>query len=105
MKPVYRKLLRRIPGFAHIAYLRRLVYQAFADEPVFFDSQQKVWIHEAPVEQERYRRILESAQTARGNRRGGRALEIGCARGLFTARLAEVFDSMDAYDILHTHAN
>ena len=88
-----------MPGVPHIAYLRYLARQALANKPRLFDSLQEAYSHEASPEQERYRRILDAVQLARKNVRGGRALEIGCARGLFTLRLVGVFDYVDAYDI------
>jgi peptidoglycan/xylan/chitin deacetylase (PgdA/CDA1 family) len=59
-----------------------------------FGSGADPWHYDSPYEQEKYRRTLELLPG-----RPARALELGCAEGAFTRRLAERVDALLAVDI------
>ncbi len=77
-----------------------IVYEGWGDRRRRFDrAHQRVWDYEVPVEHERYARILSVAQQHSAEGSLGEVLEVGCAQGVFTTRLAPLCQSLIACDI------
>ena len=99
-------LLRGIPGIRS-SYREARFLARIARERWWVERQRRMdeihltreWDFDSPVEQERYRRILNAVKSRLALERWGDALEIGCAEGAFTLQLANYCDSVSAYDI------
>jgi len=101
-----KRLLRRIPGLAatyrHARFLARVAYERrWADLQLMNDAShlRGDWDFSAPVEQERYARVLAAVAERRGPAGWGHVLEVGCAEGLFTLELARRASSVTAIDV------
>ncbi|HEX9002947.1 MAG TPA: SAM-dependent methyltransferase [Blastocatellia bacterium] len=77
-----------------------IVYEGWGDRRRRFDrAHQRVWDYEVPVERERYTRILSVTQQHLAEGGWGNVLEVGCAQGVFTTRLAPLCQSLTVCDI------
>jgi SAM-dependent methyltransferase len=57
------------------------------------------WDYDLPLERERHERILAAAEAASGGTRWESVLEVGCAEGHFTTRLAQHTSALAACDV------
>ena len=101
---VIRESLKRVPGLKSAYYLSIAVRQMVADEwraPSSFDSvfseTPDPWGSTTLREQERFAVTLSMLE-ASGVERFASAVELGCAEGAFTARLAPLCDHLLALD-------
>lgn len=108
VEPIWKAGLRRIPGVRGLRrrylssreqyrFLSRIARERYARPEVLFDEYQEDYSHDAPLEQERYQLIIDELTRLRSQ--WGDALEIGCSKGLFTAKIATICNSVLACDI------
>jgi O-antigen/teichoic acid export membrane protein/SAM-dependent methyltransferase len=64
-----------------------------------FAAKPDPWDYRREVEQDRYRAAIEMLDAARGKSRFERALEVGCAEGMFTELLVPRCETLTAVDI------
>jgi SAM-dependent methyltransferase len=110
-QPIWKAVVRRIPGVLRVhrryfsirqnfrqqyQFLSRIAREKYGS-PEQFDGYQDDYAHHRPLEQSRYKLILDAMRTHR--RHWGNAIEIGCSKGLFTVDLATLCDSVLACDI------
>jgi SAM-dependent methyltransferase len=103
-----RRILRRVWFLRSSHYLMLAIGDAFRDSresgrtelDAEFDRREDPWRYsELPIQQERVRRELAMIDAVRGAACFGKALEVGCAEGLFTEQLVDRCDSVLALDI------
>jgi 2-polyprenyl-3-methyl-5-hydroxy-6-metoxy-1,4-benzoquinol methylase len=89
-------------------YLVRAIREAMQDNPEQgqaelnqeFESHEDPWDYATiPLQKERIRREVEMLDAVRGAARFKNALEVGCAEGMFTEKLAPLCESLLAADI------
>ena len=100
----WQRLFSRVPSLVKASeyadVMLGIVYEGWGDRRRRFDrAHQRVWDYEVPVEHERYARILSVAQQHSTEGGWGDVLEVGCAQGVFTTRLAPLCQSLTVYDI------
>jgi SAM-dependent methyltransferase len=111
-QPIWKAAVRRIPGVLHVRqryfsishsvwqqyqFLSRIARERYGSPEPLFDAYQDDYAHHRASEQERYKLILDAMRDRRTH--WGNAIEIGCSKGLFTAHLATLCDSVLACDI------
>jgi SAM-dependent methyltransferase len=103
-----RRLLARVGFLRSGFYLLIAIRQALLDSPARgraelnheFEPREDPWDYATvSYQRDRIRTELEMLDVIRGSGRFGRALEVGCAEGIFTEMLAEKCDSLLALDI------
>jgi 2-polyprenyl-3-methyl-5-hydroxy-6-metoxy-1,4-benzoquinol methylase len=101
-----KRLLRRIPGarstYRHARFLYTVAAERWRDdcEQMNDRSHRAVeWDFETPAVRERNARILRALAAHHPAKEGTRALELGCADGVFTRQLAQHCASVTACDI------
>ena len=99
-----RNTLKRVPGLKSAYYLSVALQQMAADQwrsPASFDeifeSQPDPWESTRESEQERFATTLSVLETS-GVEQFSRAVELGCAEGIFTLRLAPLCKHLEALD-------
>ena len=107
----YRRMRRELSRVSYLRsgyYLLLAIGEALRDNPKRgqaeldreFTPHEDPWNYATdPSHLERIRREMEMLDAVRGNRRFERVLEIGCAEGLFTEKLAPRCDSLLSADI------
>ncbi len=110
-RSVYRRLRRLLArvGFLRSGfYLMIAIRQALLDSPARgraelnheFQPREDPWDYATvSCQRNRIRTEVEMLDAVRGTARFGKALEVGCAEGIFTEKLAERCDSLLAVDI------
>ena len=103
-----RHSLARAGALRSAYYLLRSIHEAIEDSPVRgraelnreFESHEDPWNYATASDQvDRIRREVAMLDAVRGDERFGKALEVGCAEGLFTEQLAPLCGSLLAADI------
>jgi len=103
-----RHMLARVRFLRSGYYLLISIREALRDSPARgqaelnqeFILNEDPWSYATtPCQLERIRREVEMLDAVRGNERFGKALEVGCAEGMFTEKLAPLCDSLLAVDI------
>ncbi len=101
-----RKILKRVPGvpklYRQIVLLKIIAQERwFADRRLMNDRSHLTgeWNFGSLANEERYERALRLVARSMGTDYWGDVLEVGCASGLFTERLAERCQSLTANDI------
>jgi len=103
-----RHLLARVGFLRSGYYLCRSIREAMLDSPARgqaelndeFEPREDPWNYATVSYQvDRIRREVEMLEAVRGTARFGKALEVGCAEGMFTELLAPQCDSLLAADI------
>ena len=99
-----RTLLKRVPGFRSTYYLGIVVAQMAEDRwrsassfDSIFEAEADPWNSSSRSEQERFALTMSVLEKA-GRGSFGRAVEVGCAEGIFTAQLAGLCGTLDALD-------
>jgi 2-polyprenyl-3-methyl-5-hydroxy-6-metoxy-1,4-benzoquinol methylase len=103
-KGVVRDKLKRLPGLRSAIYLAIVLRQMIADEWRDPDSFDRVfgagadpWRSDSEAERVRFATTLEVLD-ASGRERFGDAIELGCAEGIFTERIAPRCEALTALD-------
>jgi SAM-dependent methyltransferase len=102
-----RHLLARVAFLRSSYYLLRSIRDAMLDSPKRgraelnqeFASQEDPWDYKTPYQVGRIRSEAEMLDAVRGEERFTNALEVGCAEGAFTAKLAPLCEHLLAVDI------
>jgi 2-polyprenyl-3-methyl-5-hydroxy-6-metoxy-1,4-benzoquinol methylase len=99
-----RNRLKRVPGLKSSYYLAMALRQMAGDQwrrpasfNTIFAASEDPWLSTGAAEQERFR-ITLSMMDADGRERFMRAVEIGCAEGIFTQKIADRCESLLALD-------
>ena len=99
-------MLKRVPTAAKIVrdlrYLSMIMRERWLIDRLKMNDNShltKEWNFLTPAEQERYNVVIELVRSHIGSNDWGDVLEIGCAEGLFTMRLAEQCRTLTACDI------
>ena len=100
----WQRLFSRVPSLVkaseYVDVALGIVYEGWGDRKRRFDrAHQRIWDYEVLVERERYARILSVAQQHSTEGGWGDVLEVGCAQGVFTTRLAPLCQSLTVCDI------
>jgi 2-polyprenyl-3-methyl-5-hydroxy-6-metoxy-1,4-benzoquinol methylase len=103
-----RHALARVDVLRSGYYLLLAIWEALRDSPIRGQAEldhefvplEDPWSYAtAPCHVERISREVEMLNAVRGNERFAKAMEVGCAEGLFTEKLAPLCDSLLAADI------
>jgi predicted TPR repeat methyltransferase len=105
-RPLFRRLLTRVPGLRSTWQLGRTLRDVILDSTPHSQIElQQEFSHVDPwrytsnqLEIVRHRRESQMLDTVRGASRFGHALELGCAEGIFTEILADKCDNLLAVD-------
>jgi 2-polyprenyl-3-methyl-5-hydroxy-6-metoxy-1,4-benzoquinol methylase len=102
VKKVVKKVPFALRTWLHLRVLWQIACDRRGGDPVRRNDEshlRKEWDFDAPVEQERYGRMLRAVERHLAGLENARVLEIGCSSGAFTARLGECGASVAACDI------
>ncbi len=102
-----RGLLKKVPGLKSSYYLamvlRQMLEDRWASPSTFnkiFSASADPWASTGPTEQERFAVALRTLAASRKSRFQN-AVELGCAVGIFTEKLAPLCDKLVALDFSH----
>jgi SAM-dependent methyltransferase len=91
MRSLASRLARMMTSYRQAKLLADVAYDRWLADPARANDRSHLtrrWNFEAPLEQERYRRVLAMVERHRGAGDWGAVLEVGCSEGIFTTMLA-----------------